>query len=166
MLGAALVALAGAHVARAGDWLPHPADATWTYSWSDTVYLKAPIKEKTTVGDQKGSSFTLHWTTTGLDNPVDTITSTGDVQFQDTPAGVLNTNWSSTPPPPASPPLSPTCACNTPLRSPWYSLIGGGGTPVLPEPLLQSAEWTSSGGAQGDVASSSRYAGREQVTVP
>src|SRR4051794_21432471 len=107
LLAAAVVGLATVPVSHAGDWLPHAADATWTYSWSDTVYLKAPIKEKTTVGDQKGSSFTLHWTTTGLDNPADAITSTGDVQFQDTPAGVLNTNWSSTPPPPDFPILCP-----------------------------------------------------------
>ena len=128
--------------------------------------MKTPIKEKTTVGDQKGSSFTLHWTTTGLDNPADAITSTGDVQFQDTPAGVINTNWSSTPPPPDFPVLCPTLACNNTLSSTWYYLIWGGRSPVLPEPLLRNAEWTSTGGAQGDVASASRYAGHEEVSVP
>jgi hypothetical protein len=166
MLGALLVALAGAQLARASDWLPHPTDATWTYSWSDTEYVQTPIKEKTTVGDQKGSSFTLHWTTTGLDNPSDAITSTGDVQFQDTPAGLINTNWSSTPPPSDFPVLCPTLACNNTLSSTWYYLIWGGRSPVIPEPLLHGAEWTSTGGAQGDVSSDSRYAGREQVSVP
>ena len=80
LLAAVFVALLGAGIARAGNWLPHPADATWTYSWSDTQYLQTPIKEKTTVGDQKGSSFTLHWTTDGLDNPSDSISSTGGAQ--------------------------------------------------------------------------------------
>jgi hypothetical protein len=165
-VGVVLVALLGARAARAGDWLPHPADATWTYSWSDTQYVKTPIKEKTTVGDQKGSSFTLHWTTADLDNPADSIASTGDVQFQDTPAGVINTNWSSTPPPPDFPVLCPTLACSNTLSSTWYYLIWGGRSPVIQEPLLQHDEWTSTGGAQGDVSSASRYAGQEQVVVP
>jgi hypothetical protein len=166
MLAAALLACAGAQTARASDWLPHAADATWTYSWSDTQYVKTPIKEKTTVGDQKGSSLTLHWTTADMDNPADAITSTGDVQFQETPAGLINTNWSSTPPPLEFPVLCPTLACSNTLSSTWYYLIWGGRSPVLPDPLLQGAEWTSTGGAQGDVSSSSRYAGHEPVSVP
>lgn len=160
------MALAGAQVARADDWLPHPADATWTYAWSDTLYVKTPVKEKVTVGDQKGSAFTLHWTTADLDNPSDAISSTGDVQLQESPAGLINTNWSSSPPPPDFPVLCPTLACNNSLTSTWYYLIWGSRSPVLPEPLLQGSEWPSAGGAQGDVASSSRYAGQEQVTVP
>jgi hypothetical protein len=161
-----LIALVGSGAARAGDWLPHAADATWTYSWSDTQYLTTPIKEKTTVGDQKGAAFTLHWTTDKLDNPAGSITSTGDVMFQDTSAGIINTNWSSTPPPPEFPVLCPTLSCSNTLTSTWYYLIWGGRSPVLPEPLLQNAEWTSTGGAQGDVSSASRYVGQEQVTVP
>ena len=166
IVAAVLVALAGARVARANDWLPHPADATWTYSWSDTQYVKSAVKEKTTVGEQKGSSFTLHWTTDGLDNPSDAISSTGDVQFQDTPAGVINTNWSSTPPPPDFPVLCPSLACNNSLSSTWYFLIWGGRSPVLPEPLLAGSEWSGAGGAQGDVSSANRYAGQEQLSVP
>ena len=165
---ATLVALVGAQSARANDWLPHASDATWTYSWSDTQYLTTPVKEKTTVGDQKGSSFTLHWTTDGLGNPsgTDDFKSTGDVQFQETPAGLLNTNWSSSPPPTDFPVLCPSLNCNNTLTSTWYYLIWGGRSPVLPDPLLHGATWTSTGGAQGDVTSSSTYEGREQVTVP
>jgi hypothetical protein len=162
----ALAALGAAAPARASDWLPHPADATWTYSWSDTQYLRTPIKEKTTVGEQKGATFTLHWTTAEVGNPADSITSIGDVQFQDTPAGLINTNWASTPPPAEFPVLCPTLACNNTLSSSWYYLIWGGRSPVLPEPLLRGAEWVSTGGAQGDVTSASRYAGQEQVSVP
>lgn len=161
-----LAALTGAPAASASEWLPHPPDATWTYSWSDTEYVKTPIKEKTTVGTQRGASFTLRWTTQDLGNPPDSIVSIGDVQFQETPAGLINTNWASTPPPLELPVLCPTLACNNSLASPWYYLIWGGRTPVLPEPLLRGAEWTSTGGAQGDVSSSSRYAGRESVSVP
>lgn len=156
----------GAWTARAGDWLPHAADATWTYSWSDTQYLTTPIKEKTTVGEQRGPSFTLNWTTRDLGNPADAIESIGAIQFQETAAGLINTNWSSTPPPLELPVLCPTLACNNSLASTWYYLIWGGRSPVLPEPLLRGAEWTSTGGAQGDVSSANRYAGREPVSVP
>lgn len=166
LVTAALLALVGAQTARADDWLPHPADATWTYSWSDTQYLQTPLTEKTTVGSQKGWSFTLHWTTKDLGNASDAPASTGDVDFQETPAGLINTNWSSTPPPADLPILCPTMSCNNALSSTWYYLIWGGRSPVLAEPLLQGAQWTSTGGAQGDVASSTQYAGQEQVSVP
>jgi hypothetical protein len=161
-----LVALVGARAARADAWLPHPADATWTFAWSDTQYQPKPITEKTTVGDQKGSSFTLHWTTKNVGNPDGTMDSTGDVQFQETPAGLINTNWTSTPPPPDFPVLCPTLSCDNTLTSTWYYLIWGGRSPVLPEPLLRGTTWTSTGGSQGDVASTSTYEGMEQVTVP
>jgi hypothetical protein len=166
LLVSACLALVCAPSAAATSWLPHPGDATWTYSWSDTVYVKTPIKEKTTVGEQKGASFTLNWTTRGLDNPPDSIESVGAIQFQETPAGLINTNWASTPPPLELPVLCPTLACNNSLASTWYYLIWGTRTPVLPEPLLRGAEWTTTGGAQGDVSSSNRYVGQELVTVP
>ena len=79
--------------------------------------MQAPIKEKVTVGTQKGSAFTLHWTTAGLDNPSESMSTTGDVEFQETSAGLINTNWSSTPPPPDLPVLCPTLACNNTLSS-------------------------------------------------
>jgi hypothetical protein len=47
-----------------------------------------------------------------------------------------------------------------------YMLIWGTRSPTLAEPLLQGTRWNSLGGAGNDVASSSRYVGRETVTVP
>jgi hypothetical protein len=38
--------------------------------------------------------------------------------------------------------------------------------PVLAEPLLDGASWSSRGGADGSVSSRSQYLGREPVTVP
>src|SRR5882762_4325079 len=65
--------------ALAGNWLPHSSDATWTYTWTDSVYNTTPTKEKVTVQDSKGPAFTLAWTTDGLDNPAGAPTSIGTV---------------------------------------------------------------------------------------
>ena len=64
-LAVAVAALVVAPIAAADSWLPHPADATWTYQWTDSVYNTTPTKEKVTVKDQKGDQFTLAWTTVG-----------------------------------------------------------------------------------------------------
>src|SRR5439155_19268072 len=151
----------------ADDWLPHPKDATWTYSWTDSVYNTTPTKEAVTVQDSKGTSFVLAWTTEGLDNDPDAADSVGTVSFQETNAGLINTDWSSNAPPQAFPIL---CAspvrCGNSLASTYYNVIWGGRVPVLSEPLLKGASWTSTGGAGNDVASTSRYLGTEDVTVP
>ena len=31
--------------ALADNWLPHPEDATWSYSWSDSTYSSSPTTE-------------------------------------------------------------------------------------------------------------------------
>jgi len=153
--------------ATADDWLPHPSDATWTYQWTDSVYNTTPTKEAVTVKENKGTSFVLAWTTDGQGNPDDAPDSTGTVSFQETTSGLLNTDWSSNAPPQAFPIL---CAspvrCGNSLASTYYNVIWGGRVPVLSEPLLEGATWTSSGGAGNDVASTSRYLGTEDITVP
>ncbi|MGZ4388223.1 MAG: hypothetical protein ACXVZL_02455 [Gaiellaceae bacterium] len=161
-------ALLGAQPALAdGSWLPHPADATWTYAFTDSVYSPAQTKEKVTVKDQKGPSFTLAWTTDGLDNAADALTSSGTVSFQETTGGLINTNWTSTPPPPEFPILCAAVAqCGNSLASTYYNVIWGGRVPVLAEPLLQGAAWSATGASQNDVGSSSEYLGTETITVP
>ena len=84
-------------------WLPHTKGATWTYSWSDSEYNPTPTKEKVTVQQSKGDTFTLAWTSDGLDNPAAAAATAGTVSFQDTSSGVVNTNWTSNPPPPDFP---------------------------------------------------------------
>jgi hypothetical protein len=153
--------------ALAGDWLPHSSDATWTYTWSDTVYNTTPTKEKVTVQDTKGPAFTLAWTTNGLDNPSDAPTSIGTVSFQDTNFGLVNTNWGSGAPPAQFPILcSAVSQCGNSLASSYYNVIWGARVPTLAEPLVKDLTWASTGGTGNDVGSSNQYVGTETLTVP
>jgi hypothetical protein len=165
---AALAALLVASPAFGGDlWLPHPASATWTYKWSDSVYATTPTLESVTVKSQTGSLFVLAWTTDKLDNPAGAISSAGTVSFQETNAGIVNTDWSSTPPPSNFPVLCPQILnCGNALSSTLYNLIWGARQPVLTEPLLKGVTWASTGGAANDVSSTSSYIGHQKVVVP
>lgn len=162
------MSLAIAPSASADPWLPHPADATWTYQWTDSVYAPTPTNEKVTVKDQKGSAFTLAWTTDGLSNPDGAVTSNGNVSFQETNSGLVNTNWTSTPPPDAFPVLCASAsACGNSLASVYYNVIWGSRNPVLAEPLVKGLVWPGSGGAPPDtVQGESTYLGTESITVP
>jgi hypothetical protein len=161
-------AAAGAESAAAGGWLPHAADATWTYQWTDSLYNGTPTNEAITVKSQSGSNFVLAWTTEGQNNPPDAPQSAGSVTFQDTSFGLVNTDWTSTPPPTAFPVLCATISqCGNSLASTFYNVIWGArGAPVLAEPLLHGLSWSTTGGAQGDVSSSNDYVGTESITVP
>ena len=163
----AVVPAATADGTTTGSWLPHPSDATWEYSWTDSAYNTTPTKEKVTVASTKGSSFDLNWTTVGEGNPPDAPVSTGTVSFQEESLGLVNTNWSSNPPPTAFPILCASLAsCGNSLASTYYNVIWGARAPTLFEPLLQGTSWSTTGGAQNDIASSNDYVGTEQVTVP
>jgi hypothetical protein len=160
-------ALIAASNAAAEGWLPHSADATWTYEWSDSTFSKAPAKEKVTVKEQSGRSFVLAWTTADQGNAPEAPSSIGTVSFQETAAGLINTDWSSTPPPPEFPILCPRLGgCNNSLASTFYLLIWGSRGPVLAEPLVHYTSWSGTGGGSNDVTSSNAYAGTERVTVP
>jgi hypothetical protein len=162
-----LAALALAPTALADDWLPHAADATWTYEWTDSVFSSTPTKEKVTVKEQAGKTFVLAWTTLELGNPPEAQVGLGQVAFQETTAGLVNTDWSSTPPPASFPILCAEAGgCQNSLAGTFYNLIWGTRAPVLTAPLHRSASWTSTGGARGDVTSSSDYLGVERVSVP
>jgi Bacterial Ig-like domain len=104
------VLAAFASPAAADGWLPHAADATWEYTWTDSVYNPTPTKEKVTVKDAKGQSFTLAWTTKDEGNPADAPDSAGVVAFQQTAFGIIDSDWSSNPPPQSFPIL---CATQT-----------------------------------------------------
>lgn len=168
--GAIILAAAAAFVAApaaGASWLPHPAEATWTYEWTDSAYNTTPTKEKVTVKEQKGKSFLLEWTTQNLENPAEAPQSLGLMAFQETSSGLINTDWQSTPPPSDFPILCPQVVrCGNSLASTLYMLIWGTRAPVLAEPLLSNAAWGSRGGADGDVTGFSQYMGRELVSVP
>jgi hypothetical protein len=162
-----LAALLLAPAASAGDWLPHPNGAGWTYSWRDSEYNPTPTKEKVTVSEQKGDTFTLAWTTQGLDNPPTAVSGNGTVSFQETGTGLVNTNWTSSPPPIAFPILCAQAAsCGNSLASVYYNVIWGTRQPTLAEPLIRGTSWTTTGGSQNDVAGASDYMGTEMVSVP
>jgi hypothetical protein len=164
-----LAAVAAAWLAApssASGWLPHPADATWTYQWTDSVYQTTPTNEKVTVKSTSGNTFTLAWDTNGAGTP-DAPQSAGTVSFEDTNFGIVNTDWTSTPPPPTFPVLCASLgSCGNSLASTFYNVIWGARAPVLFEPLLQGTSWNATGGAQNDVTSSNDYLGTEQITVP
>jgi len=162
---AAAVVLYLAPLAAADNWLPHPAGATWAYSFSDSAYAPTAVTEDVTVQSQSGSNFTLAWTTGDPSKP----NSSGTVSFQDTNSGlnVVSPFWSATPPPAAFPILCATAtSCGNSLASTYFNVIWGSLAPVLQEPLVQGATWNSTGGSQNDVAGVSSYLGQEAVTVP
>jgi hypothetical protein len=163
----AFLALGAASPAAAADWLPHPADATWTYQWTDSVYNPTPTTEKVTVKEQKAGTFTLAWTTVDQNNSADAPVSVGQVVFQDTSRGLVNTDWSSNQPPQNFPVLCATITqCGNSLASTYYNIIWGSRAPLLVAPLLKGTAWSATGGFQNDVTSTSTYAGTEQITVP
>jgi hypothetical protein len=148
-------------------WLPHPADATWTYKWSDSLYAPTPTTEQVTVKSQTGTTFVLAWTTAGLGNPADAVVSNGTVTLQETNLGITNLFWTSTPQPSNFPVLCAQAAsCGNALSSVYYNVIWGSRDRVLAEPLVKGFSWTSTGGVSHDVASTSTYIGQEQITVP
>ena len=170
MLFALVVALAAvvpATASAADSWFPHAPDATWTYEWSNSAYNPTPTKEKVTVKEQKGISFVLDWTTQDQGNAPEAVSSVGLMAFQETSSGLINTDWQSSPPPSSFPILCATVTrCGNSLASTLYLLIWGNRAPTLAAPLLAGSSWASRGGAEGDVTSSSRYVGRERITVP
>jgi hypothetical protein len=168
-LAACGLALAVASPAAADGWLPHPADATWTYQWTDSVYNTTPTTEKVTVDKTTGSTFQLAWTTANQGNDPNAPTSVGTVYLSDTEGGIVNIDpgWASNAAPPGFPILCASQSqCGNSLASTWYQLIWGTRAPVLSEPLLQGTSWATTGGAANDVSSSSDYVGTEKITVP
>lgn len=167
LMVAVVAALVGAPAGLADDWLPHGADATWTYEWTNSVYNPVPTKEKVTVKEQKGATFNLQWTTEEQGNPDGAPTSVGTIAFQETTSGLVNTDWSSNAPPASFPILCAAASgCNNSVASTYYSLIWGSRAPVVAAPLLTGSKWSSRGGAQGDVTSVSDYVGTEALSVP
>lgn len=162
-----LAALVVAPSAAAESWFPHPKDAEWTYEWSDSVFSRAPAKEKVTVKSEMGRAFVLDWTTQDQGNAEEAPIGIGQMSFQVTTSGLINTDWQITVPPSEFPILCGAVArCGNSLASTLYLLIWGNRAPVLAEPLLRGASWASTGGVENDVTSVSQYLGREAVTVP
>ena len=149
------------------QWLPDSDAATWTYAWSDSQYAPKPTKEQYTVIGREGASFRLGWTTDGLGNGDGTQSSSGSVDYQRTDAGMVVTNWSATPPGAQFPILCASASnCGNSVAGVHFMVIWGTRSPVLAEPLVTGTAWSTTGGANNDVASVNHYLGTEVVKVP
>ena len=149
------------------QWLPSSDDATWTYRWSNDRYAPTPTLEQYELSERKGSEFALRWTTEDLGNGEGTVQSAGVIGFDRTEAGLVNTGWNSTPPPPQFPILCGTASgCGNSLSSSLFLAVWGSRGPLLQEPLVRGSRWRALGGASNDVSSENRYAGTEQIDVP
>jgi hypothetical protein len=175
-----VVSLAGASVARADDWLPHPNGGQWTYFWTDSKYNPHGTTEQLKVATQaatNGCGWQLAWTgdiqvplSSTPGSPVIDQPDNGTVCFQDQNYGLENTDYSATPPPINEPLL---CAsgtgsggCSNSLGSAMFDAIWGSRNPVISEPLLQGTTWDGRGGGDGSVTSANRYIGMRLVKVP
>jgi hypothetical protein len=159
-----LAMLVSAQGASAAGWLPHPADASWTYQWTDSVYHQTPTNEVVTVKDVSGPNFRLDWTTEGAAPPGGPH---GTVFFQDTTAGLINVGWENAVVPTGFPILCAAIAdCANSLASSLFNVVWGARAPVLSEPLLKGTTWVAKGGAANDVTSTNDYLGLEPVNVP
>jgi hypothetical protein len=188
---AALVAsLVVSTSASADAWFPHPPNAEWNYTWTDSQFNKSGTSEKVTVcngnssdqsacqGAPTGCGWTLAWNSTGSQTSsgsgsVSVTPDSGTMCFQDANYGLLNTDWTSSSPPSGSPILCPWTInpqtgnpCANSLSSALFNVIWGARAPVLWEPLLQGTTWGGTGGAYNDVTSSNQYMGLQTVKVP
>jgi hypothetical protein len=175
-----LAAVPAAAVAATDQWWPHPANAQWNYSWTDSSFNKSATVEQVTVKSQTDSSgcgWNLAWlapsSLTISGSGTVTSTDTGTMCFQNQNYGLVNTNWTSSPPPSNMPILCPWTvdpntgnACANSLSSALFNIIWGARAPVLSEPLLQGTTWSGTGGAYNDVTSANQYLGLETVKVP
>jgi hypothetical protein len=154
--------------ALADPWFPHPPNAQWQYEWSDSTYNASGTVEAVTVkseNDSSGCGWDLQWLAPSSSPTA--LPDSGTVCFSDQSFGLINTDWSSTPPPLNMPILcSSLSSCPNSLASALYNVIWGSRSPVLSEPLLQGTTWTGTGGASNEVTSSSTYLGQELVKVP
>lgn len=148
-------------------WLPNAPDASWTYAWSDSRYSPAPTLERYTVAARTDATVKLAWTTDDTGNGPDVTAAQGTIDYVYGDGGLANSNWASTAPPSQFPVLCASATqCGNSLSGTHYLLIWGSRAPVLQEPLTTGATWNSLGGQGNDVASVSRVAGVERVTVP
>jgi hypothetical protein len=166
--------------ALADAWFPHPANATWTYHWTDTNYNPNGTTDTVTVDttDQVTCGWQLEWTGTilvplgssGGSGPQPTISQPDDgtICFEDQDYGLVNTDWSGNAPPINEPPLCAASAseCPNSLGSVLYNVIWGTRSPVLSEPLLRGTSWTSTGGGDGSVTSENQFLGLQRIVVP
>jgi hypothetical protein len=175
----AVVGLASAAPAPADVWFPHPSNATWEYTWQDSAYNPTGTTEDYTVeGQTEACGWNLSWSSpSGTQTQTSGISliwpDSGTICFTDQNYGLVNTDWSSTPPPPSEPVLCPWQTdpssgnpCPNSLSGALFNAIWGSRSPVLSEPLLRGTTWNSTGGFDNSVTSTNQYLGLTDVKVP
>ena len=169
-----------ASAALADDWFPHPANAQWTYYWTDNNFNPNGTTETVAVDttDHVTCGWQLEWTGTilvplgtgGGTGPQPTLSQPDDgtMCFEDQDYGLVNTDWSGDAPPINEPPLcaGASSQCSNSLGSVLYNVIWGSRSPVISEPLLQGTRWVATGGGDGSVTSQNQYLGLQKITVP
>jgi hypothetical protein len=173
-----LVMCAAAPAAHADAWFPHPANAQWTYYWTDNTYNPNGTTEtvKVDTTDEVTCGWQVEWTGnievpigSGGSGPQPTLSQPDDgtMCFEDQDYGLVNTDWSGDAPPIDEPGLCVGSGqCANSLGSVLYNVIWGSRSPVISEPLLQGTSWTSTGGGDGSVTSLNQYLGLQKIKVP
>jgi hypothetical protein len=147
------------------QWLPRSDGAEWVYAWSNSSYSPAPRLERYQLTGRDGTFFRVSWQEVGL--RADQSPAAGSADFRHTDAGLVNVNYSATPPPQQFPPLCASATqCGNSVVGSYFLTIWGSRSPALVEPLVKGARWTSVGGASSEVAGTNHYRGRERVVVP
>ena len=123
--------------AAAGGWLPHAADATWTYQWTDSVYNTTPTNEASRSRARPARASCSPGRPTAQDNTPTRRRAPAPCRSR------TRTSASSTPTGRARRRRrrSPCSArrsrqCGNSLASTYYNVIWGARAPVLAEPLL------------------------------
>jgi hypothetical protein len=179
--GALCCLLTGAP-AHADTWFPHPTNATWEYVWQDSAYNPSGTTEDYTVKNETDAcGWNLAWSSpSGTQTQAGQGSNTtliwpdsGTICFTDQNYGLVNTDWSSTPPPPSEPVLCPWQTdpstgnpCPNSLSSALFNVIWGSRSPVISEPLLKGTTWNSTGGFDNSVTSINQYLGPTVIKVP
>ena len=130
-------------------------------------YNPTPTQEKVTVKTHGGPRSPSPGRLTARTTQPTAPASTGTVSFDEAATGLMNTDWTSNAPPAGFPILCATTQqCGNSLASAYYNVIWGGRAPSARGAALRGSTWSSTGGTQNDVGSSSRYFGTELVSVP
>jgi hypothetical protein len=178
LAAACCVAVLAATPGDADEWFPHPSDATWTYTWSDTEFNPSGTTESVTVASENASNgcgWNLAWSGTtqvplsgaGGGGPTVSQPDNGTMCFGDQTNGLVNTNWSASASPINEPSLcADPSSCSDSLGSTLFDVIWGSRNPVISEPLLKGTTWSATGGGGGNVTSTNQYLGLQVVKVP
>ena len=149
-------------------WLPHAADATWTYQWTDSVYNTTPTNEAVTVKSAGRLEFRAR-----LDDRRrgQSARRAAEHRHRLVPGDELRPRQHRLVEHAAAAARSRSSArrsaqCGNSLASTYYNVIWGGARTGARRAAAHGPSWSATGGAQNDVTSTNDYLGTESITVP